>query len=137
MVYDIKNPSAAQFVTYFNNRDFNVDPQEGNNAAWQEAGDLGPEGLTFIPASTSPNGKNLLAVGNEVSGTTTLFEVTPKNDGTSVPGNVTTSSDDGRLKTLGIIFASLCSTFLAVFTALVGFAPQLAPLRDQLQKLLG
>ena len=137
MVYDITNPAAAQFVTYFNNRDFNVDPQEGNNAAWQEAGDLGPEGLTFIPASTSPNGKNLLAVGNEVSGTTTLFEVTPKNDGTSVPGNVTTSSDDGRLKTLGIIFASLCSTFLAVFTALVGFALQLAPLRDQLQKLLG
>jgi len=37
-----------------------------------EKGDLGPEGLTFISAQDSPNGKPLLAVANEVSGTTTL-----------------------------------------------------------------
>jgi len=40
-----------------------------------EAGDLGPEGILFIDASESPNGQNLLAVANEVSGTITLYSV--------------------------------------------------------------
>lgn len=70
MVYDITDPSAAKFEAYINNRDFTADP---TTAA---AGDLGPEGLTFIPAAQSPNGKPLLAVGNEVSGSTTVYEIT-------------------------------------------------------------
>jgi hypothetical protein len=39
------------------------------------AGDLGPEGLTFIPAHDSPSGKPLLLVGNEVSGTTAVLQL--------------------------------------------------------------
>ena len=38
-------------------------------------GDRGQEGLTFISAAQSPNGKPLLIVGNEVSGTTAIFQV--------------------------------------------------------------
>ena len=38
-------------------------------------GDLGPEGLHFIPAAKSPNGKPLLMVGNEVSGTTAVYQL--------------------------------------------------------------
>ena len=38
-------------------------------------GDLGPEGLVFIPAAKSPNGEPLLVTGNEVSGTTTVFQI--------------------------------------------------------------
>lgn len=72
MVYDITNPHSAKFEAYINNRDFAADPTS------PAAGDLGPEGLTFIPASQSPNGKPMLAVGNEVSGTTTLYEITAK-----------------------------------------------------------
>ncbi|MDN4484048.1 choice-of-anchor I family protein [Demequina lignilytica] len=69
MVYDITNPHASRFVTYVNNRDFLADPESS------AARDLGPEGLAFIAASDSPTGVPLLAVGNEVSGTTTLFTV--------------------------------------------------------------
>lgn len=40
-------------------------------------GDLGAEGLVFVPASDSPSKKALLIVSNEVSGSTTVYEVEP------------------------------------------------------------
>lgn len=64
IVYDITVPAQSFFVTYLNNRDFS-----------DNSGDLGPEGLSFIPADQSPTGQPLVAVANEVSGSTTLFEV--------------------------------------------------------------
>jgi hypothetical protein len=69
MVWDVTNPSAPWFQTYINPRDFNTP------ATSSAAGDLGPEGLVFVPAADSPNGKDLLIVGNEVSGTVTIFQV--------------------------------------------------------------
>lgn len=39
------------------------------------AGDLGPEGMVFIPAASSPTGQDLLVVANEVSGTTSFFTI--------------------------------------------------------------
>jgi hypothetical protein len=69
MVYDISNPRNPDFVQYINNRDFEADVET------PEAGDLGPEGLAFISAESSPNGSPLLVVANEVSGTTTIFEI--------------------------------------------------------------
>lgn len=68
-VYDVSDPKAPVFASYFNNRNFEV-PIDS-----EEAGDLGPEDLEFIPAADSPNGKNLLISGNEVSGTVTVMEV--------------------------------------------------------------
>ena len=70
MIYDVSNPAAPSFVDYVTTRNFEGDPAAGT------AGDLAPEGLKFISKSDSPNGKALLAVANEVSGTTTLFELT-------------------------------------------------------------
>ena len=72
-VYDITNPATSTFVTYLNNRDFSESVEDGGDLA--AAGDLGPEGLAFVPAAVSPTGKPMLAVGNEVSGTTTLFGI--------------------------------------------------------------
>lgn len=70
IVYDITDPAAPTYVTYVNNRDFTAaDP------ASPAAGDLGPEGIQFIPAHRSPSGQPLLVVGNEVSGTTTVYGV--------------------------------------------------------------
>lgn len=62
MVYDVSTPQAARFTTYLNPRT-------------ADAGDRGPEGLTFVPADKSPNGKPLLIVGNEVSGTTGILQI--------------------------------------------------------------
>jgi hypothetical protein len=70
VIYDLTNPLAPEFVTYVNNRDFSGDAEAGT------AGDLGPEGLVFIPASESPNGEPLLVVANEVSGSTTIYQIT-------------------------------------------------------------
>jgi len=75
MAYDITNPYKVKFLSYTNNRDFSFDAQLPDDSSNPLAGDLGPEGLVFIPASKSPSGKPLLAVGNEVSGTTTIFRV--------------------------------------------------------------
>lgn len=69
MVYDVTDPTAPSFVTYVNNNN-----PEGN-AEELTAGDIGPEGLQFISAEDSPNGTPLLVVSNEVSGTTTVWEI--------------------------------------------------------------
>nr|MBA3524548.1 alkaline phosphatase [Geodermatophilaceae bacterium] len=56
MTYDLSNPTRPRFVDYVNNRDFSGDAEAGT------AGDLGPEGLTFITAANSPTGGPLLVV---------------------------------------------------------------------------
>ncbi|ENX59185.1 MULTISPECIES: choice-of-anchor I family protein [Acinetobacter] len=68
MVYDITTPNKPKFIEYFTTRNF-----VETDAAKQ--GDLGPEGLIFITAKDSPNGKPLLVVGNEVSGSTAVYQV--------------------------------------------------------------
>ena len=69
MVYDISSPARPSFIQFINTRNFEGDPEAGS------AGDLAPEGLTFISAEDSPEGVPLLAVANEVSGTVSIFEV--------------------------------------------------------------
>jgi hypothetical protein len=73
LVYDITTPAAPIFMDYLNTReDFaTADP----STVLAAVGDLGPEGLHFVPAAKSPNGKALLIVGNEVSGTTAVYEI--------------------------------------------------------------
>ncbi|MDH1690033.1 choice-of-anchor I family protein [Acinetobacter junii] len=68
MVYDMTTPMQPKFVEYFTTRIF----VETDSA---KQGDLGPEGLIFIAAKDSPNGKPLLVVGNEVSGSTAIYQV--------------------------------------------------------------
>jgi hypothetical protein len=70
VVYDISDPHQPVFITYLNRRDFGAAP------GTPQAGDLGPEGMLFIDEKDSPIKGPLLVVGNEISGTTTIFEIT-------------------------------------------------------------
>ncbi|HIQ28090.1 MAG TPA: alkaline phosphatase [Sulfurovum sp.] len=60
MVYDITVPTDAKFVDYYKTG---------------VEGDVSAEGMKFIPAIDSPNGKNLLLVSYEVSGSTVVYEI--------------------------------------------------------------
>ncbi|MBE9212794.1 choice-of-anchor I family protein [Plectonema cf. radiosum LEGE 06105] len=62
MVYDLSNPAAPKFVQYI-----------------RTEGDISPEGFKFISAAESPNGNPVLAVANEVSNTTTLYNIDVPN----------------------------------------------------------
>ena len=75
MVYDISNPEAPQFVQYVNPRDFSEPTQNPDGSYNPASGDLGPEGIVFVPASDSPDATPLLLVGNEVSGTTAVYRI--------------------------------------------------------------
>ena len=78
VVYDITDPREPSFVQYVNNRNFDVDPAtdvENGPASPGEAGDLGPEGVTFVSRAESPVDDPLVAVANELSGTTTVYRV--------------------------------------------------------------
>jgi DNA-binding beta-propeller fold protein YncE len=68
--YDLDDPTHPQLVDYVSGRDFTIADIES-----PAAGDLGPEGLAFISADDSPTGQPLLAVANEISGTTTLYRI--------------------------------------------------------------
>ena len=69
MVYDVSDPANARFATYVNNRNF------AGTFSFATAGDLGPEGILFIDEGDSPTGEPLVVVANEVSGTTTIYQL--------------------------------------------------------------
>ncbi len=72
MVYDVTNPFAVSFVDYVNNRDLT----EGLDI--NLIGDLAPESIVFVPANDSPTNNALLLVGYEVSGTVSVYQITPR-----------------------------------------------------------
>lgn len=69
MVYDITEPTQSTFVTYANNRDIYLPAEDA------AAGDTGPEAMVFISAEDSSTGQALLVVGNEVSGSITVYAI--------------------------------------------------------------
>jgi 2',3'-cyclic-nucleotide 2'-phosphodiesterase / 3'-nucleotidase / 5'-nucleotidase len=90
MVYDITDPDNPSFQVYINNRNFLTDPPLSSDddvcpedtlfsdlpsPVCAEAGDLGPEGIMFIPRSKSPIDAPLVVVTQEISDTTTLYRI--------------------------------------------------------------
>ena len=68
MVYDITNPYDVQFEDYFYNR--------GVIEGADITGDLAPEGMVFVPAEQSATNKPLLIIGNEISGSIAVWQIT-------------------------------------------------------------
>ncbi len=69
MIYDLADPGSPRYAGMAWNRRLDVDVRS------PEAGDLGPEGIIFVAAADSPTGQPLVVVANEVSGTTTVWQV--------------------------------------------------------------
>ena len=63
MMYKITDPLRPRLVQYIRNTNNLTD------------GDISPEGLKFIPASQSPTGVALLAVGYEVTGSLAIYQI--------------------------------------------------------------
>ena len=76
MIYNITDPNSPYFVQYINTRDFTVTPGAGTLST---IGDLGPEGILFVPRNESPNGKDMLIVSNEISGTVAMFQINSRS----------------------------------------------------------
>jgi len=76
MVYDITDPTAPVFDQYVHTMDTNTGLMI----------DIAPEGLVFVPASESHTTNNMLIVSNEVSGTTTVYELS-SNSSVSIKDN--------------------------------------------------
>jgi hypothetical protein len=84
MVYDVSDPFKPTFVQYVNTA----------------PDDISPEGLLFIKEEDSPNGKPLLVVSHEISGTTTIFEITKGSAPFSVDGGTADNgSSKGKMRT--------------------------------------
>ena len=83
MVYDVSNPTAPTFVRYKNAVLEGLALNPANNTT-PGSYDVSPEGMVFVPAEQSPNGKPMLIVASELSGTTTMYEVRVANP-TSAP----------------------------------------------------
>lgn len=78
MVYDISEPSQAVFLHYVNHRNYEqpvctqVEESECANDTYNpKAGDLGPESINYF----TRNSGHFIAVGNEVSGTTSVYRI--------------------------------------------------------------
>lgn len=134
-VFNITDPASAKFVTYVNNRDFSQEVEDVDYEQAKLAGDLGPEGFSFIHKDDSPNGEYLLAVGNEVSGTTTIFELenllpepaedSDSSDGSSSSGSAGSSDSkgsSGSADSSGSVSGSSMGGFFGVLLAIMTLA---------------
>jgi 2',3'-cyclic-nucleotide 2'-phosphodiesterase/3'-nucleotidase/5'-nucleotidase len=74
MVYDVTSPTAPAFEDYVNVA-LDEHAAEGDFSG-PGTTDVSPEGVAFVSAADSPNGKPLVLVSNELSGTTTVYQVT-------------------------------------------------------------
>jgi len=89
MIYDVTNPSAPTFIDWINTR-----------TTGSYGGDQGAEGILFIPKAQSPNGRNLVVLSNETSGSISVFQIDVDKTQTGEFGLVKYTFDD--MPTIGV-----------------------------------
>ncbi len=106
LVYNVTNPMQPEFVQYVSTRNFSETPVSTAGTGVGTGGDLGPEGLLVIPATDSPNGKNLLIASYEVSGTVAVYEI-------NISGSTNTNTQISNAK-LSVYSNSATGTILNI-----------------------
>ena len=72
LMYELEDPEKPEFKGYINHRNFDVVFDETN---YQQAQDLGPEGLVFVSEKDTVDGNPLLILSNTVSGNISIFRI--------------------------------------------------------------
>ena len=89
MTYDITNPLKPTFQHYINNRNFHLNPKDGNGVCAKRkpetgecpnVGDQSAEEILFIGAHESPIRAPLLVVSNTTSGSATILRIDRSSD---------------------------------------------------------
>lgn len=111
MVYDITNPTNGHFESYVN---LALDEHAaGGDHSSPGTKDVSPEGVKFVSASDSPTSKPLVLVSNELSGTTTIYEVTGSEIAAELTAASVTLPATGSSPQLVVIACGLLATGLA------------------------
>ena len=84
MMFDITDFENVSVVSYANSRDYSGDM----------LGDVAPESIDFISAADSLNGKNLLVVANENSGTIALYAMENEEKTYTMHSNFTEAPEE-------------------------------------------
>ena len=84
MMFDITDFENVSVVSYANSRDYSGDM----------LGDVAPESIDFISAADSLNGKNLLVVANENSGTIALYAMENEEKTYTMHSNFTAAPEE-------------------------------------------
>lgn len=87
MAFDVSDPTDAEYL-FWERSTINY---TATDLPLSQIGDISPESVAFVSGDDSPTGLPLVIVSNELSGTTSVFQMTPTDGVTlpAAPGSVT------------------------------------------------
>ncbi len=81
MAFDVSDPTDAEYLFW----ERSTTNYTATDLPLGQIGDVSPESVAFVGGDDSPSGLPLVIVSNELSGTTSVFQMTP-TDGVTLPG---------------------------------------------------
>jgi len=104
MIYDVTDPYNPAYVKFLTRQNLDQELETGL------AEDVSPEGVLFISAEDSPTGKALVVLGNEVSGTTTVYEISGSNDPQDIKPESNPGPEQGAAENTDVVLNGSFST---------------------------